>query len=95
MTEYFSKIKKFTYVNLIDDEKKIEDNFEKLLPKKCDSHNKYKASYCCINPLCVKNSCCFICELCYNNHSKSHLNNKKIKSVADLFQMKRFNQMKE
>ena len=85
----------FGYANLISDEKKIEENFEKLLQRKCDNHNKYKASYFCTNISCVKNSTNFLCELCYNNHSKSHLYHKEIKSVWDLFQMKRFNQMKE
>ena len=85
----------FDYVNLFSDENKIEENFEKLRQKKCDNHNKYKASYCCINPLCIKNSASFLCELCYKNHDKNHLNCQEIKSVWDLFPMKRLSQMKE
>ena len=74
---------------------KIEENFEKIRQKKCDTHNKYKASYCCINSLCVKNLSCFLCELCYKNHSKNHLNSQEIKSIGDLFSTKTLSQMKE
>ena len=84
-----------SFVNLVSDDIKIEENFEKLLQRKCDTHNKYKASYCCINLLCVKNSCCFLCELCYSNHPQSHLNNKEIKTVDQIFSTKRFTQMKD
>ena len=83
----------FSHMNLIDI--KMEENFDKLLQRKCDGHNKYKASYFCINPLCVKNSTSFLCELCYNNHCKSHLKHKEIKTVDEIFSTKRFNQMKE
>ena len=82
----------FNYVNA---EIKIEKNLENLRQRKCDSHNKYKASYFCTNFSCVKNSTSFLCEICYKNHSRNHLNSQEIKSVWDLFPMKRLNQMKE
>ena len=85
----------FSHMNFITNDIKIEENFEKLLQRKCDGHNKYKASYFCTNLSCVKNSTSFLCELCYDNHPQNHCNHKEIKSVGDLFQMKRFNQMKE
>ena len=83
------------HISLVNDERKIEENFEKLRQKKCDSHNKYKATYCCTNFSCIKNSTSFLCEFCYKNHSQNHLNCQEIKSVGDLFSMKRLTQMKE
>ena len=85
----------FSYVNLVSNDIKIEENLEKIRQKRCDNHNKYEASHFCTNLSCVKNSTSFLCELCYNNHPKNHFNHKEIQSVGDLFQMKRFNQMKE
>ena len=83
------------FVSLIDGEFKIEENLEKIRQKKCNSHNKYKASYFCINPSCVKNSTSFLCELCYNNHSKNHAQCQEIKFIDDLFSTKRFSQIIE
>ena len=41
------------FIGLFNNENvKIEKNLEKIRQKKCDSHNKYQASYCCINPSC-------------------------------------------
>ena len=85
----------FTYVNLVSDEKKIEENLEKIRQKRCDSHNKYKASHFCSNILCVKNSTSFLCQFCYNNHSINHLKYKEIHFVEDLFSTKSLTQMKE
>ena len=84
-----------SYVNLVSNDMKIEDNLEKLRQRKCDSHNKYKASYLCTNPLCVTNSLCFLCQLCYKNHSKNHFINQEIKSIEDLFYTKALTRMKE
>ena len=84
-----------SHMNLISNDIKIEENFEKILQRKCDSHNKYKAFYFCTNLSCVKNSTSFLCELCYNNHPKSHFNHKEIQYLGDLFQIKRLKQMKE
>ena len=83
------------FIDFVNDEIKIEENFEKLRQRKCNSHNKYKACYFCTNFSCVQNSTSFLCELCYNDHPKNHFNNKEIKSVEDLFSMKRLIQMKE
>ena len=83
------------FIDLVDGEIKIQENFEKLRQKRCDSHNKYKASHFCTNISCITNSTGFLCELCYNNHSKDHPNHKEIKSVDDLFSMKRLTQIKE
>ena len=59
------------FIDIINDkDAKIEENLEKIRQERCDNHNKHQASYCCINPSCVKNSLCFLCELCYNNHDK-------------------------
>ena len=84
----------FSYV-FANDTIKIEEKLEKIRQKKCDSHNKYKASHFCTNLSCVKNSTSFLCEFCYKNHSQNHINCQEIKSVGDLFSMKRFTQMKE
>ena len=84
-----------TMFTLFNEETTIENNFEKLRQRKCDSHNKYKASYFCTNSLCVTNSLCFLCQLCYKNHSKNHLNYQKIMSIEDLFSVKALAQMKE
>ena len=73
----------------------IEENFEKLCQKKCNEHNKYKASYFCVNPLCVTNSSCFLCQFCYKNHSKTHLNYYEIKYIDEIFSTKGLTQMKE
>ena len=83
------------FINLVDDEIKLEENLEKICQKRCDSHNKYKATHFCTNFSCVKNSTSFLCELCYNNHSKNHLKHKEIKGVEDLFSLKRMSQIKE
>ena len=91
----FNHINLIGNVDLVDGITKVEENFEKIRQKQCDNHNKYKASYCCINPLCVKNSSCFLCELCYKNHSQNHINCQEIKSIGDLFSMKKLTQMKE
>ena len=81
---------------VLNDEIKIEENLEKLRQKKCDTHNKYKASHFCMNPLCINNSLSFLCELCYINHSKDHFNHKEIKYVDEIFfSTKRLTQMKE
>ena len=80
---------------LINDEIKIEENLGKMRQKKCDNHNKYKASYCCINPFCIKTLSCFLCELCYKNHSQNHLNCLQIRPMDDLFSTKKLTQMKE
>ena len=85
----------FSYVNLVNNDIKIEENLEKLRQKRCDSHSKYKASYFCTNFSCLKNSTSFLCEFCYNNHSTNHLKQKEIQSVEDLFSTKRLTQMKE
>ena len=84
-----------SFVNLVNDEMKIQENLEKIRQKKCDSHNKYQASHFCTNPSCIKNSTSFLCEFCYNNHSKNHLNRKEIKTIDELFSTKRLTQMKE
>ena len=84
-----------SYVNLVSNDLKIEENLEKIRQKRCDSHNKYKASHFCTNHLCIKNSTSFLCQFCYNNHSKNHKNNEEIQSVEDLFSTKRLTQMKE
>ena len=81
--------------SLFNEETTIENNLEKLRQRKCDSHNKYKASYFCTNSLCVTNSLCFLCQLCYKNHSKNHFINQEIKSIEDLFSTKALTQMKE
>ena len=83
------------FIDLTDSEAKIEENLEKIRQKRCDSHNKYKAAYFCTNVSCIKNSTSFLCGLCYDNHSKNHLNNKEIKSIEDLFSTKRLSQIKE
>ena len=84
------------FIRLVNDQDaKIQENLEKIRQKKCESHNKYQASHFCTNSTCVKNSTSFLCELCYNNHSKNHLNSKEIKTVDELFSTKRLTQIKE
>ena len=78
----------FSYF-LVNDEIKIEENFEKILQKRCDNHNKYKASHFCTNILCVKNSTSFLCEFCSKNNSNTHRNYEEIQSFEDLFSIKR------
>ena len=85
----------FSHVNFVNDEIERQENLEKIRQKKCDNHNKYQVSHFCTNPSCVQNSTSFLCELCYNNHSKNHLIHKKIKTVDELFSTKRLAQMKE
>ena len=84
-----------SFIGLVDNELKIQENLEKIRHKKCDSHNKYQASHFCTNSSCVKNSTSFLCELCYNTHSNNHLNHKEIKYVDELFSTKILAQMKE
>ena len=83
-----------SYLNPINDDIKIEENLEKIRQKSCDSHKKYQASYFCTNIICVKNSCCFLCEFCYSNHPIDHFNHKEIQYIDDLFSTKRLTQMK-
>ena len=40
--------------NLVDDEEKIKEDLEKIRQKRCDNHNKYKASHFSTNLLCIK-----------------------------------------
>ena len=82
-------------IGLIESAIKIEANLEKIRQKKCDSHNRYKASYFCTNVSCVINSTSFLCELCYDNHSKNLPNHREIKAVDDLFSTKRLTQIKQ
>ena len=65
------------FIDLADGDIKIEQNFEKLRQKKCNNHDKQKASYFCTNVSCIQNSTSFLCKLCYNSHSKNHLNHKE------------------
>ena len=83
------------FIGLADSELKIQENLVKIRHKKCDSHNKYQASYFCTNSSCVKNSTSFLCELCYKKHSKNHLNYQKIQYVDEIFSTKRLARMKE
>ena len=71
----------FSYVDLVSNDIKIEENLEKLRQKNCDEHKKYKASHFCTNLSCVTNSMSFLCQFCYNKHSINHLNHKEIKYV--------------
>ena len=82
-------------MNLVSNDIKIEENLEKIRQKRCDSHNKYKASHFCTNLSCIKDSISFLCEFCYNNHFINHFNNKEIKTVDEIFSTKRLTQMKE
>ena len=84
-----------SYVNLVNNDVKIEENLERIRQKRCDNHNKYKASYFCTNLSSLKNSTSFLCQFCYNNHSINHLKYKEIQSVEDLFSTKRLTQMKD
>ena len=81
-------------VSLIDSEIKIQENLKKIRQIKCASHNKNKASYFCTNASCVQNSTSFLCELCYDNHSKNHAQHHEIKYIDDIFSTNRFNQIK-
>ena len=82
-------------IGFANDEIKIQENLEKLRQKRCDSHNKYKASYFCTNISCVKNSASFLCDLCYRNHSKNHVTSQEIKTVDEIFSTKKLTQIKE
>ena len=84
-----------SYVNLVSNDIKIQENLEKLRQRKCNSHNKYKASYFCTNALCVINSLCFLCQLCYKNHSKIHFIDQEMRPIDDLFSTKALVQRKE
>ena len=83
-----------SFIGLTNGEIKIEENFEKIRQKKCDSHNRYKASHFCTNISCVKNSTSFLCELCYRSHSKNHVISQEIKTIDEIFSTKRLTQIK-
>ena len=60
-----------TMFSLVNAEIIIEVNLEKLRQKRCNSHNKHKATYFCTNHSCVTNSKSFLCAFCYKNHYHS------------------------
>ena len=80
-------------ISYFNNEKRIIENLTKIWTMKCHSHNKFKAEHICINPACIKNLTCFLCELCVQNHNAYHKSKNLLKPLDHIFSTKLLNKV--
>ena len=73
----------------------IFTNLEKICQTKCNAHDKFKAEQICFHPLCISNSTCFLCELCFQTHHYNHKAQGLLKPIEQVFSTKVLNKVVE
>ena len=69
----------------MEDQKTISLNLARISETLCHFHKDLSAEYICTQADCINQNICFLCELCFDNHTSNHLHQKDIISTHSIF----------